>query len=407
MSVDVSSNVNIWTNGIYAVNYTVTDSKGLSARAVRNVTVKPEPEQPVPAEAPKITVNGSNPIVLHQTSGTPYKEQGARAVDYDGADISGLVTVSGYVNREVAGVYTLTYSIVSPKSGMKSETTRNVRIIKPNETRDARVSYGLSGQAKQGGIVTHMGIVSNVKGFMDFRITEMDKNMTIAVKLVDVATKKTVMSDTFTAAGTKQYNILDGRYDLTVGVTKANGNSKYAIELLMPEAVSFTFNEDEIPVSFPLTSIAPIGSNPIILHLGGTPYFEQGARAVDFKGDDIAAELIEIIGVPDTSTDGIYIVTYRVYDDVMRMFATAEREVRVLAPDEFGEFAEDEVPLPTVHVVKAGETLASIAFRLYGNSERWRDIYEYNKEEIGPKPNKLTEGLELQLKREWYENDLP
>ena len=409
-SVNISSNVNIWTAGMYTVTYTVTDSKGFSARATRTVIVKPAPPVAIPPTAPKITVNGSNPIVLHLTSGTPYKEQIARAIDYDGTDISSLVRISGSVNRNVAGTYTLTYSVTSPKSGLTATTTRNVRIIAPTEKKDPRTKYGLSGQAKQGGIISHTGLVSQELGFVDISVTEIDKNMTISVKLVDTATRKTVMTDTYTAAGTKQYTITKGNFELTVGVIKANGNSKYSIDLLMPEVKLAIFEMEEVPLALPEPAVAPIGSDPIILHLGGTPYYEQGARAVDFNGEDISGR-VEIIGEPDTSKAGTYTVSYRVVND-WGFSAEATRTVRILAPDASGGYELPEVPLPetpfapapspevVAYTVAKGDSLWNISQRFYNRGDRWIKIYEANRAIIGPNPDVLKIGQVLMISTE-------
>jgi len=342
-SVKITNNVNIWVAGLYTVNYDVSDSTGLSARATRTVTVLPQPVVVPPPTAPKITVNGSNPIILHLTSGTPYTEQSARAVDYDGTDISNLVRTTGTLNRNSAGTYTLTYSVTSPKSNLTSTTTRTVRIVAPTERKDPRTKYGLSGQAKQGGKVTHTGIVSNSDGFIDLKITSIDKNMTIIAQLVDTTTKKAVLTDTFTAAGTKQYKILKSKFELVVTVDKANGNSKYALELLMPEtAPTLFFADSEVPLAG-LPQVAPIGSNPIILHLdSGTPYFEQGARASDFDGTDIS-DNVEILGEPDRDTAGSYLITYRITNG-FGFSAESTREVRILAPGEYNIW-DEEVPL--------------------------------------------------------------
>jgi len=396
--VGVTNTTDIWTPGIYTVTYDVTDSEGMSARAVRTVIVNPKPVVVVPPTAPKITVNGSNPIVLHVNSGTPYTEQRARAVDYDGKDISNLVTVSGSINRNTAGTYTITYSVTSPASGLSSSATRNVRIVAPAEAKEPRVKYGLSGQAKQGGIVTHTGIICQELGFMDLKVTAIDNNMTISVRLVDTATKKAVVTDTFTAAGAKQYRIDASKYELVVGVTKASGNSKYSIELLMPE-VSGSIIDPEVPLPIPEPAIAPIGSNPIVLHLGGTPYVEQGARAIDFNNDDLSGR-IEIIGEPDTSKAGTYTVQYKVVND-LGFEAVATREVRIIERNEFGEFDEVEVPLeetPAVirqHIVVKGDSLWKISQKYYGTGTRWQEIYEANRSIIGPNPDFLRIGLVL------------
>ena len=341
-SVKVTNNVNIFTAGLYSITYKVEDSTGLTATATRSVTVNAKPAAPPPKQAPKITINGSNPIVLHQTSSTPYKEQGAKAVDYDGTDLSSQVKITGSVNRTVAGTYKLTYSITG-KDGLTATATRDVRILAPTEKKDPRVKYGLSGQAKEGAKVSHTGITSSALGFMDLTVSSIDKNMTISVQLIDTATKKAVLTDTFTAAGKKQYNIDQGKYELAVTVTKANGNSKYAIDLLMPETKGVTiYDSAEVPLAG-LPSIAPIGSNPIILHIGGTPYTEQGARASDFLGEDIS-DKVEIEGAPDTSKAGSYTITYKVTGATGKS-AVATREVRVLAPNIFGVFEDEEVPL--------------------------------------------------------------
>ncbi len=48
-----------------------------------------------------------------------------------------------------------------------------------------------------------------------------------------------------------------------------------------------------------------------------------------------------------------------------------------------------------IHVVGSGESLSEIALAAYGKSSRWREIYEANKDVIGPDSGKLTVGMEL------------
>jgi len=358
-AVKVTNNVDIWKAGLYTITYDVVDSAGLTAKATRTVTVNAKIPDPPPPTAPKITIIGSNPIILHSTSNTVYKEQMARAIDGDGTDISSQVKItSGSVNRTVPGTYKLTYSITSPKTGLTATTTRDVRILSPTEKRDPRVKYGLSGQAKQGGKVTHTGITASELGFIDLTVTSIDKNMTITAQLIDTATKKAVLTDTFSALGNKQYKIDKGKFELVVTVDKASGNSKYGIDLLMPEtAATVTFESAEVPLAGP-PRIVPIGSNPIVLHVGGTPYTEQGARAQDFMGNDISSDVV-IEGKPDTSKAGVYTITYKVTGSSGKE-AVATREVRVLAPNILGVFEDEEVPLAPapVQMVEAPENNA-------------------------------------------------
>ena len=44
---------------------------------------------------PVVTIIGSNPIILHLDSGTPYTEQGAIALDEEDGDISDCVGADG------------------------------------------------------------------------------------------------------------------------------------------------------------------------------------------------------------------------------------------------------------------------------------------------------------------------
>lgn len=373
-AVNVTNPVNITAPGIYSIVYEVADSAGLVARATRTVTVNPEPDEPLSPQSPKITLIGSDPIVLHSTSETPYTEQGARAIDYDGSNISGEVVVSGVVNRAVPGTYKLTYSITG-KDNVTATATRDVQILAPTEQRNPRTSYNLSGQAKQGGKITHTGLVSSVAGFMDLTVSQIDKNMTINVQLIDTGTKKAVATDTFTAAGTKQYKIDQSKYELAVTIQKANGNSKYQLNLLMPEpAATVTFTDEEIPLSYAVSpKVAFVGSSPIILHLNGTPYTEQGARALDYDGRDISNK-VEIVGEPDTSKAGTYFVTYRVVND-LGLEAESVREVLVLAPNIYGIFEEEEIPLAElpgsannnylVVIIIAGILIAAVGILVY------------------------------------------
>jgi len=385
------------------VTYEVSDS-GFTTRATRTVTVTPKPTDPPAATAPKITIIGSNPIILHATSNTPYTEQRARAVDHNGTDISSRVTVSGTINRTTPGTYTLTYSVTSPVSGLSATTTRNVRIVSPTEKRAPRTVYGFSGQAKQGGKITHTGIVAAASGFMDLRVSSIDKNMSISVELVDTVTKKSVVKDTYAAAGVKQYRIDQAKYELVVAVIQANGNSKYALELTMPEtAPTLIYDIGEVPLPA-LPQIAPRGSNPIILHIGGTPYTEQGARALDRFGNDISGT-VTVDGTPDTSKAGTYVITYTVICDVTGIPVRATREVRVCDPSDTSSILPDEVPLGSLpnqappgtvqYVVTAGDSLWKISQKHYGTGLRWYEIYDLNKETIGPNPGMIKIGQVL------------
>jgi len=54
--------------------------------------------------------------------------------------------------------------------------------------------------------------------------------------------------------------------------------------------------------------------------------------------------------------------------------------------------------VPTkIHTVKEGETLSAIAKRHYGDPKDYTLIYEANKDEIGPDPDKIKPGMKLMI----------
>ena len=59
-----------------------------------------------------------------------------------------------------------------------------------------------------------------------------------------------------------------------------------------------------------------------------------------------------------------------------------------------------EVDLPETYLVREGENLRHIALRLYGDSDRWTEIYDANKDLIGEDPNNLWVGLSLTVPQE-------
>ena len=117
-----------------------------------------------------------------------------------------------------------------------------------------------------------------------------------------------------------------GRYTLTYTVFDQAGNTATATRVV--EVLPVTAPP---PVQVPPV-ISQIGSNPIILHLGGSPYIEQGAVATCNVDDDIT-HLITTTGNVNTDRAGTYQVTYSVRNSA-GLSSSVTREVRVLAPTE-------------------------------------------------------------------------
>ena|SRR5436190_13570535 len=49
------------------------------------------------------------------------------------------------------------------------------------------------------------------------------------------------------------------------------------------------------------------------------------------------------------------------------------------------------------YTVEAGDTLATVAEKFYGDSTAWRKIYDANKSAIGDDPDKLKVGTQLRI----------
>lgn len=149
--VKTKSNVDVKNNGTYSVTYTVSDKAGNKAEVSRKVIVVSAPTTTTVRTTtkassnvkkttrsrvtvtttqrittpPTITLRGSTTVEMY--AGTPYNDKGYSATDAMGNDITAKVTVSGNVNTNVAGTYTLRYS-VTDSYGNSASKTRTIRV---------------------------------------------------------------------------------------------------------------------------------------------------------------------------------------------------------------------------------------------------------------------------------------
>jgi nucleoid-associated protein YgaU len=66
-------------------------------------------------------------------------------------------------------------------------------------------------------------------------------------------------------------------------------------------------------------------------------------------------------------------------------------------PPKAAEPAKPAAPAPRTVTVAPGDSLSAIAQRELGNGSRWRELYELNKEVVGPNPNVIRAGQTLKL----------
>lgn len=100
--VAVSGTLDAAVPGTYTLTYTATDASGNSAQVRRTVTY-------VDVTAPVICLVGDSEIAIEP--GSTYTELGYTAIDDCDGDVTAAITVSGTVDGNTPGAYTLTYSV--------------------------------------------------------------------------------------------------------------------------------------------------------------------------------------------------------------------------------------------------------------------------------------------------------
>ncbi|WP_212667902.1 DUF5011 domain-containing protein [Virgibacillus pantothenticus] len=90
-------------------------------------------EEAADTTAPEVSITGDNP--MHLKVGETYTEPGATAKDNVDGDITDQIIITGDVNTEVVGEYTVTYS-VTDQAGNETTATRTVFVEKAEEPGD-------------------------------------------------------------------------------------------------------------------------------------------------------------------------------------------------------------------------------------------------------------------------------
>lgn len=123
-SIAVTNPVNTAAAGVYTVRYNVSDLAGNAAAEVtRRVQVTADTSPPV------ITLIGGSRVDV--TQGTLFNDPGASAVDNIDGNISSRIAVSGSVNINRAGSYSLTYRVSDNAGNAAAAVTRTVNVVAP------------------------------------------------------------------------------------------------------------------------------------------------------------------------------------------------------------------------------------------------------------------------------------
>src|SRR5206468_2644008 len=107
------------TVGSYTLSYTVDDGHGNHAAATRSVEV-------VDTTPPVLSLVGAASVTLE--CHTPFSDPGATASDVCAGNLSSAIVVSGSVDANTVGSYTLSYT-VDDGHGNHAAASRSVQVV--------------------------------------------------------------------------------------------------------------------------------------------------------------------------------------------------------------------------------------------------------------------------------------
>lgn len=284
--------------GTYQVTYNAVDIAGNQAVPVTRTVIVSVPtaggtgSTTVPdITAPVITLNGAT---LDIEIGGTYTELGATADD--DVDGSFAATVSGSVDANAAGIYTITYSAADIAGNIASSVTRIVKVVATPAVLNSIA------------ITTPASKLSYTVG------DELD--------LTDL-----VVTGTYSDASTKVETIITGDvsgFDSSAPVsgqvltiTVGEKTATYAVNI-----VSATIPDTTAPV------ITLVGDASVNLTVGDV-YTDPGATALDNVEGDITFH-ITVTGLPiDTSAPNTFTIQYNVSDTAGNQATELTRTVKV------------------------------------------------------------------------------
>lgn len=240
---------------------------------------------------PVITLNGNDPQIM--TEGGTYTEEGATATDATDGDLTSSIVVSGEVETETVGSYTITYS-VEDSDGNTATTTRTVLVV---QTEDI------------------LPPVITILGDNPTEITEGDTYIDAGATAEDLRDGETDVN----ATGEVDSDTI-GTYTITYASADSAGNTATATRTV--EVVAAPVIPDTTP---PVVTLN--GDTNVSLIINQT-YVELNATATDDRDGNVTASII-ITGTVDTSTAGTYLLTYTA-SDAAGNEGNATREVKVV-----------------------------------------------------------------------------
>ena len=266
VNIVATGSVNINTAGSYTLTYNVSDAAGNAATTITRTVVVSD------TTAPTITLIGSSAVNHEQ--GTVYSDAGASGFDSVDGNITANIVVTGNVNINAPGTYTLTYSLSDAAGNAGSSVTRNITVA------DTTIpSISLIGNT----------IVNHEQG-----TTYTDAGAT-ATDNIDGNISTNIVS-----SGSVNIN-LPGSYTLSYNVNDAAGNA------------ATTVTRTVIIADTTAPSISLVGS-PTVTVEQGSSYSDAGATATDNVDGNLTTSIVVAGDIVDVNTAGTYVVRYDVTD---------------------------------------------------------------------------------------------
>ncbi|MGX5174215.1 BspA family leucine-rich repeat surface protein [Aliikangiella sp. IMCC44653] len=362
VNVVITGSVDTAILGDYLVTYSATDAAGNSSSLVRTVTVV----LPSDVTAPVISLIGDNPMTLFQNQ--TYEEPGATATDDRDGNVD--VVITGSVDTAILGDYQLTYT-ATDAAGNSSSLVRTVIVVLPpdvtapvitligdnpmtlfqneayqepgataTDDRDGNVSLVITGSVDT-------AILGDYQ--LTYTATDAAGNSSSLVRTVIVVLPPDVTAPVITLIGDNPLTLFQNQAYEEPGAT-ATDDRDGDVDVVITGSVdtsslgdyeiSYTATDEANNSSNTIRTVSVVdGTAPVVTITGPTSlivilnktYQELGATA----SDDIDGELtVGISGTVDTSTVGIYTITYTATDAAGNI-GSANRTVSVEAATPF------------------------------------------------------------------------
>jgi len=281
IAVNTDNGVDESQAGIYYVTYTAVDGSGNQAAVMlRKVTVSED------LTAPTMTLNGGATI-LHSVL-VPYADMGATATDMpSGSNLDAYIQVSGMVDINAIGDYTLTYTVTDGYGNMATEN----RIVQVRDTTAPMIVADMSYEVQL-----------NQPFVLPVTVTDnFDQNVQLNV-----------------VSGSVNTGVV-GEYEVVYSAMDASGNSAQSM------TVTYKVNDYIAPTIHYLSGTKIVIVDVFDADWELDPKYEVSASDNYFA----SVSLTKNAGGFDINEIGVYTITYTAEDNAGNM-STFEREVHVV-----------------------------------------------------------------------------